>query len=293
MSAIAYITDSKMLELHRLNAHKTMNFWRLSTKNNFSNFEKGDLVFFLSKDKEFIKNKEKGVVGFGKLEAVHLCSPKSMWDKYEKENGYNTYDEFKAALTKVNKDHKLPTKISSFYLTNVTFFQAPVYLSECGMEISNNVESYIYIKPEETVIKLLEYAKKAIDLWSSSEDVLDRLDEEELRYAISLAFKEFGDYPLNENQLKKAHKEMLKVIENNPVCEFVSGSKLDLCLVNERDVLIVLYNSKDIDVRTLIGQASLYCTNIKKYYFNGFKLYFKTSNGDKDKDELIIKAIYH
>ena len=61
MSSIAYITDSKMLEMHRLNAHKTMNFWRLSNKINFSDFNKGDLVFFLSKDKQHLRKKEKGI----------------------------------------------------------------------------------------------------------------------------------------------------------------------------------------------------------------------------------------
>ena len=46
MSAIAYITDSKMLELHRLNNHRTINFWRPSGNINFTEFGEGDLLFF-------------------------------------------------------------------------------------------------------------------------------------------------------------------------------------------------------------------------------------------------------
>ena len=74
MSAIAYITDSKMLELHRLNNHKTMNFWRLSKNINFSDFSTGDLVFFLSKDKEHRNKSEKGIVGFGRVSKINVSS---------------------------------------------------------------------------------------------------------------------------------------------------------------------------------------------------------------------------
>ena len=164
MAAIAYITDSKMLDHHRLNADTTMNFWRLSPTLSFSNFKVGDLIFFLSKDKIHMRDGEKGIVGYGRVESLIVNSVNTMWNKFEQENGYNTCDEFKEAILKVSKDHKLPSKISSFYLKDVVFFQAPAYLSEFGMLISNNVESYVYINPEEIVIKLLEYAKDNVDL---------------------------------------------------------------------------------------------------------------------------------
>ena len=67
MSAIAYITDSKMLDFHRLNINSTMNFWRLSNKISFSDFGENDLVFFLSKDKKMMNKGEKGIVGFGRV----------------------------------------------------------------------------------------------------------------------------------------------------------------------------------------------------------------------------------
>lgn len=289
MSAIAYITDSRMLELHRLNANKTMNFWRLSTKITFSDFDKGDIVFFLSKDKDYIRDKEKGIVGYGKLQDFHLSSPKAMWKKFGKENGYNSYEEFKEAIIKVSKEHQLPAKISSFYLKNVTFFQHPVYLSECGVKISNNVESYVYIKPEETTIKLLEFAKNNVDIWSGVENEADRIDEHQLECAIKIAFKQIGDYIKDEDELNKAYRLMKKLREANPVCSFIGKSKLNLMLVNERDVLIILYNSNNIDKRLLLGQSELYKRYIGKYYPNGYKLYFKTSNGDKEVDNMLNK----
>ena len=287
MSAIAYITDSKLLELHRLNAHKTMNFWRLSTKTSFSDFGKDDLVFFLSKDKEHMKKKEKGIVGFGRLENIYTYAPKTMWNKFGNENGYNTYDEFKEAIEKVSKLHVLPKKISSFYLNNIVFFQSPIYLSELGIKISNNVESYVYIKPEESVIKLLEYGKEAIDIWSSSEMAEKIIENEQLNTSLKLAQKDIGDFKLSETRIKSGNRTMKKIVENNPGCKFIGKSKLDVALVNDRDILIVLYNHKEIDYRLLIGQAELYKKYIMKYYNGPFKIYFKTSDNNKGLNDLI------
>ena len=289
MSAIAYITDSKMLDMHRLNANSTMNFWRLSPTLQFSDFKVDDLIFFLSKDKEYLRDKEKGIVGYGKVEKLIVNSPSAMWNEYGKENGYNTYDEFKDAIIKVSKDHKLPNKISSFYLKDVVFFQTPAYLSELGMSISNNMESYVYINPEDIVIKLLEYGKDNIDIWSSNENLSDKIDDEELYYSLRLAHKEIGDFDLSEEKLKKAIKTMRKVKELNPILNYVGGSILDLCLVNERNVLIVLYNNSSFDLRLLIGQAELYKRNIGKYYPNAYKLYFKTSDGNKEIEYMLNK----
>lgn len=287
MSAIAYITDSKLLQLHRLNAHKTMNFWRLSTKTTFSNFGKDDLVFFLSKDKELMKDKEKGIVGFGKLQDIYSYSPKTMWEKFGQENGYNTYEEFKEAIEKVAKDHLLPKKISSFYLTNIVFFQSPIYLSELDINISNKVESYVYIKPEESVIKLLEYGKETVDIWSGDLDIQDIVDDEQLIYAVKLAHKEIGDFKMGDKKLKSANRIMKRIIQNNPGCKFIGKSKLDVCLINKKDILIVLFNNAETDKRLLIGQAQLYKKYIKKYYPNPYKIYFKTSDNNKELNDLI------
>ena len=113
MTAIAYITDTKMLENHRILRNNTMNFWRLSTNINFSDFKIGDLVFFLSKDKIHRRHGEKGIIGFGRLKELRVYSPNTMWKKYGKNNGYINKKEFEAAIRKVSKDNKLPSKISS------------------------------------------------------------------------------------------------------------------------------------------------------------------------------------
>ena len=108
MSAICYITDSKLLELHRLNQNKEMNFWRLSTNNKFTDFGIGDLLFFLSKDKEHMRYKEKGIVGFGRCASFENYSLNTMWRKYESLNGYNTKEEFIEAVSRVSSNREKP-----------------------------------------------------------------------------------------------------------------------------------------------------------------------------------------
>lgn len=282
MSAIAYITDSKMLEMHRLNANKTMNFWRLSNKLNFSDFKVGDLVFFLSKDKEYMSSKkEKGIVGYGRLASIYLNSPKTMWDKFNKQNGYKTYEEFKEAIIKVSKDHKLPKKISSFYLENVNFFQVPIYLSEFDMSISKNAESYVYIKPDEAVIKLLDYASNTRDLWSSNEEDTNKI--EKIRYCLYLTHKQIGDIPLSDNKKKIAKRNMNKYLLTHNKYSYIQDSNTECYLINENNLEIIFFHNKDIDIRTIIGQSELYRYYLNKYYGEELNISFRTTdNSIKD-----------
>ena len=238
MSAIAYITDSRMLQMHRLNNHKTMNFWRLSNNINFSNFTIGDLVFFLSKDKEHKNKNEKGIVGFGRLKDISLGSVKSMWDKYGILNGYNTLEEFKEAILKVAKDKKMPRKISSFYLENVTFFQ-PIYLSECGVKISNNVESYIYIKPEEVTLKLLQLAKHSTDLWTNLGNE-EAINQEELLYSLFTSHNKINDIFINKTIYNRSYRQLKKYLETNTSYEFIQNSKNELYRIKDKLVEILL-----------------------------------------------------
>lgn len=284
MSAIVYVTDSKMLELHRLNNHSTMNFWRLSKKINFSEFKKGDLVFFLSKDKEHQNKKEKGIVGFGRLVEINLGSVKSMWNKYGILNGYNTLEEFKEAIIKVSKDKKMPQKISSFYLENVVFFQ-PVYLSECGMKISNNVESYIYLKPEEVSANLLHLAKQSNDLWSNYDDNLKAIEKEELLYALYRTQNKVKDIIVNEKQHKRSIRVMNKYCKENNYL-FINNSDNQLYrLIDDDNVEIVLYHDKQVDIKLLIGQIYLFRKYMNEYY-KSINISFKTNDNLKEIEEI-------
>ena len=286
MSAIAYITDSKMLELHRLNNHKAINFWRSSANTAFSDFREGDLLFFLSKDKEHKKKNEKGIVGFGRLQSISTASPKMMWERYGTDNGYVSYEEFKEAIERVSKDRKLPRKISAFYLQNVTFFQ-PVYLSECGMKVSDKLESYVYLKDEETVRKLLDLSERYNDLWSDLSDNTNSIEEEKKRYALHCAHNRIKDLSLDEKWYRRSQRVMKKFAEVNSEYKFINGSLNELYRLRGDDLLIVLYNDKYTDYKLLVGQAKLYRYYLKRYYDKDLNVRFMTSDGNEEIKELL------
>ena len=286
MSSIAYITDSKLLDNHRLNEDKQINFWRLSTKTSFSDFGEDDLVFFLSKDKKHLSlEKEKGIVGYGKLKSINIGSPKAMWKKFERLNGYNSFDKFVEAIKKVNLN-ELPEKISSFYLEDIIFFQNPIYLSECGMKISKNIESYIYLNDEAT-FKLLEYSKNNSDLWSTNTHHEEKITEEEIGLALSMSFKKIGDAALDHNRQVKARRVMNKYIEENSGFSFIKGSNLTVYHAYDRYVSIVFYKDKDVDLKTIVGSAILYRKYLATYYPHPLTIIFGTIDKDEEFDEII------
>ena len=254
MSAIAYVTDSKMLELHRLNNHKTMNFWRLSSNISFSDFGKDDLVFFLSKDKEHRKKKEKGIVGFGRVVSISAASIRSMWDRYGIYNGYRSLSEFKEAIYKVSKDKRLPGKISAFYL-----------------------------KDEEVVMKLFDLAKDSNDLWSDLSDNRKAIEREKLLYALFAAHETIGDITDSEKGYRKAKKELKAFMENEDGFEFVRASQNELYRLGRQSVDLVFYHDKNTDERLIIGQAQLYKYYLGKYLGKDAATRFLT----QDKDETI------
>ena len=286
MSAIAYITDSKMLELHRLNNHKAINFWRPSANTAFSDFSQGDLLFFLSKDKEHRKKNEKGVVGFGRLKDISSASPAKMWKSYGIYNGYSNYEEFKEAIIRVSKDKQLPKKISAFYLENVTFFQ-PVYLSECGMKVSEKLESYIYLKDSAVVNSLLDLAGSYNDLWSDLGDNKSSIEEEKRRYALFSVHDIIKDIASDEKLYKRSQRIMKKFAEVNKEYSFINGSLNELYRLDGDKLLIVFYNDKQTDYKSLIGQAVLYRYYLDKYDDLKLKLRFMTSDGNSRINELL------
>ena len=286
MSAIAYITDSKMLELHRLNTHKAINFWRPSANTAFSDFSQGDLLFFLSKDKEHRKKNEKGVVGFGRLKDISSASPAKMWKSYGIYNGYSNYEEFKEAIIRVSKDKQLPKKISAFYLENVTFFQ-PVYLSECGMKVSEKLESYIYLKDSAVVNSLLDLAGSYNDLWSDLGDNKSSIEEEKRRYALFTVHDMIKDIASDEKLYKRSQRIMKKFAEVNKEYSFINGSLNELYRLDGDKLLIVFYNDKQTDYKSLIGQAVLYRYYLDKYDDLKLKLRFMTSDGNSRINELL------
>ena len=282
MSSIAYVTDYKMLDNLRLNEKKTMNFWRLSTKTNFSDFKEGDLLFFLSKNKDHLSsNKEKGIIGFGRVASMHIGSIRAMWNKYHELNGFNSLNEFREAILKVSKDHLLPEKITSFYLEEVSFFQSPLYLSEFGVNISKNVESYVYII-NETVIKILEASFDNEDLWSSDVNYEYRLRKEILSIRISEVHKLIKDGNYSDSKKASIRRMMLKLAKEHYGYRMVSDSCSDIFRLKDNEISFIFYKDKNTDIKELIGKAFMY-----RYYLKEYELSFKTIDNDEQFMEIV------
>lgn len=266
MSSIAYISDDKLLENCRLNQSNTINFWRLSTNINFKEFGIGSLLFFLSKDKKHQNiNKEKGIIGFGRVKDITISSPEVMWIKYEKINGYNSKQEFFTAIKKANKDHLIPEKISSLLLENVCFFQNPIYLSELGINISKSVESYVYIKNDEAVINILDYGKDNIDLWSKSDKTDEIIESERIGLVLSLI----------KNKTNEDSNIINDYLKLNPIYSRIDNS-LDLYNYFDYNLTIVLYHDEQTNKEKFIERINEYKNIVAKYYGSAVYIMFKT-----------------
>lgn len=168
MASIVYVSDSNMIEYHRLNGSDAMNFWRLSEKA-FARFQVGDFLFFL--DRKERKGREKGMIGYGKLHSIKSMSFSHMWNSYGEKNGYATKLDFKEAILRANKNKGIPKKLTCLYLEEVIFFQGPIFLSEFGITLPTQLESFTYLERDKQDITT-EVLRKAqtigVDVWTSA-----------------------------------------------------------------------------------------------------------------------------
>lgn len=223
MSSIAYVSDESMLEYHRLRGSTSMNFWRLSSRNQFTRFYPGELLFF------FVKipgRTHKGFIGYGHFEESVTMSFDKTWSTFKEKNGFDSKEEFKQAIYKLSRNHELPKKMNSLVLRDPVFFNSVIFPEDVNIKISDNLESYTYLDDEEdpfVSLRLLEFVDRVgLDPWSElnktrSEDVLfmDRLN-----ITLShIARTQFSDHldrneenrcrRLKNRQIKKGNKEIL------------------------------------------------------------------------------------
>lgn len=191
MAAIAYVSDEKMLDYHRVNGCQEIVFWRTSTKR-FSSFQPGDLLFFLSKGSE--RRKEKGVVGYGCFTGEKQMTVDNLWKRYGNMTGYNSKDDLKQAI--FTKTDKIPEKLSCLFLSDVIFFMGPIYLSELGIDLPSRLESFTYLDTHEghVTLELLQKVKEVgIDYWSATLNSktidMEKFNNELLRYQIASIYE--------------------------------------------------------------------------------------------------------
>ncbi len=173
MSSIAYLTDTNMLDYHRLKGNQTMAFWRFSLKD-FARFSQGDLFFFIDRRERHPHTNEKGLVGYGRCASIKNLSISQTWKTYKTATGYNTYKNFQDSVRYYRKnDHRLPAQIQTILLEDVIFFQHPIFLSEIGIALNERLESFTYIEKEgrDASNELIDIASKVgMDLWMMSQN---------------------------------------------------------------------------------------------------------------------------
>src|SRR5690554_1263060 len=245
MASIAYVADKKMIEYHRINGNQTMNFWRLSSQRKFTHFYRGDYLFFLAKGSEHKITREKGIVGYGKLDYSKTMTLTQMWKEYEQLNGFGTKEEFKDAVLKISKSKTIPKSMHSLFLKDVIFFKYPLYLSEIGIQVSSNLESYFYLDRQgvSATVKILKKAEEiGIDTWQVALD--DQINKQIFKQ--DLETHVLSDFINSIFSSQKIPPRLLKrYLENNESdYEYIKGSKF--ALFNQAtNELIFAYESKE------------------------------------------------
>lgn len=257
MASIVHVTDKDMIEFHRLNGNDSFNFWRAGSKMKFADFKVGDTLFFLAKGSE--RKREKGIIGYGKCKQITSCSFNTMWKKYGTLNGYLTKNSCAEAIIKVNKDKKMPDKMTCILLEDVAFFNSPVYLSEFNAKLSNKLESYTYIDKgnqclsEKIILKAMSFG---VDLWTSKlseEEFKRKLYQDAVRQALSYVYLKIK---LNETKYIKQLMKKYNEINNG---EFINGSLADSIEWNDKTTVNVPMLVNDFNkIQGTLGHIILY-----------------------------------
>ena len=296
MSSIAYVTDEKMLEYHRLCRNRTILFWRLSSRKNFRDFKKGDILFFFARPRY---GRKKGLIGYAHYDSTKRISLRQMWDIYGGCTGYDSEDLLREAIEKASRKD-IPDKLNCLLLTNVVFFLSPIYPEEVGLKIPANLESYCYLDkndPEITVRILQKAGKTGIDLWSSddswSPDEIFRRDE--LNHQFAMICKKIGAAAGSDREKQQAGKLAKNKIQE-PGWTLIRGSRTDCIRLGDNTAEIAIpyvyqANDKDLRTRELIGRAAMYAA-YSRLENTACSLKFEIlSNKDKEEAERLLKEI--
>lgn len=252
MSSIAYVTDKHMIEFHRLNGNDGINFWRPSLGKRFTDFNSGDLLFFLAKGTERLHSKEKGLIGYGRFSHNESLSYRQMWNRYGTLNGYPSEGSLKEAILRVAKSKTLPAHLSCLHLKDVVFFQSPVYLSELGLQISNNVESFIYLDREDadmTTKVLLKANELGVDAWTSAVSPTNptaTVFDDDLNWHILQSSMSHIPSLYGESEQNKVRRLLKKVQEAHPDLRWLDASHQALFRYTQQGIVLyqVLIGSK-------------------------------------------------
>ena len=276
MASIVYVTDKNMLEYHRLNGNETMNFWRPMSQKNIRDFHVGDLIFFLTKIKEKGRGNEKGVVGYGRYSEMNSMTFKQMWKAYGNENGYSSKDKLEKAITNLTSNKELSEILNCIYVTDVLFFNEPIYLSTLGVTIPVTMESYIYLynkEKEDVTYELLKKAKEVgVDIWAAAmnnkvANVL-QFEEELALHQVSLVQKKIGDFTYSEYEEKQNRKIIKKRLREGRWIYKLKYSEYALMILENMipiiEMPLIISVKEKNRAKLLIGHLKMWETHIDK-----------------------------
>lgn len=300
MSSIAYVADEKMIEYHRLCGNRNINFWRLTGRNQFSDFHRGDLLFFYCKA---MRGRKKGFVGYAHYDCTHRLTLHSMWKKYGTLNGYDTEADLQNAIEEAARDHKVPPYMNCLYLKDVVFFVSPVFPSEVNLSVSSKLESYMYLDQEDPGVtqRILRIAeKRGIDPWAASQsfepESIFKMDE--VRHQIALISEEIGRPCYTKSEEKQA-RQLIEEVCRKTGWETVKGNPTEGLYTTEDEITLAfpyVYNSKDKNQRLLelMGRIAYYKMKIEEYRVRVEKVHFEVP-GMKDEKEILelLEKIKH
>lgn len=300
MSSIAYVTDQEMIEYHRLCGNRDVNFWRLSARSGFSDFTKGDLLFFYAYGRA---GRKKGLVGYAHFEPSKKLSVKEMWKRYGTRNGYDDRGRLEDAIRLASRSGEIPGALNCLYLRDCVYFRSPVYPEEAGIAINGKLESYTYLDRDDptATVRILRIAEqRGIDDWSSSQnfepDSIFRLDE--VRQQLSLVARENAKDERSEQETRRARKLIKPYLEAGGY-ESIRGSETDLFRLDETGTTIAVpfvcqTNDRPKQIRNLLGRMTYYRIALEHLGFGGAPLRFEIlAEEQEEQKDFLLSAAKH
>ena len=290
MSSIAYVTDENMIEYFRLCGIRQMNFWRLSSRKEFTDFQKGDLLFFYTRTPH---SRSRGFVGYAHYVSTQKLSLKGMWKKYGTSNGYDSEQLLNEAIQRAAKDQPVPEKMNCLYLNDAVFFSNPVNPNEVGLKISPQLESYMYLDQEDPqmTVKILRAAEqKGIDIWSNSQsyESEDIFKSDEIRHQLTLIKDGMPADSWNQKERTRAQK-----LAAASGLEFIRGSRTDVFELQKDQLILSLpFVSQEKDkpylVREYIGKVMMYRLMLQKSGLRMPAVRFQILHDEEAPEELLM-----
>ena len=300
MSSIAYTTDQEMIEYHRLCGNRDVNFWRLSARAGFTDFKRGDLLFFYAYGQS--SKRKKGFVGYAHFHSTSRLSLNEMWKRYGTANGYSSKERLKEAIEMSSRSGTVPETMNCLHLKDCVYFSSPVYPNEAGLKINEKLESFTYIDRDDptATVRILRIAEeRGIDLWAKSQnyepDSVFALDE--VRQQLTLITASLAPEERTREEVRKA-KKLVKPMLAEQECEPIRGSMTDAFYVKDGKVTIIVPFAAQVGdrqkrIQELLGKLVMYRTAAEAAGLRGGIPEFRILSEEEETKEFLQNALKH